>query len=269
MSRFAELFETPCPIIGMLHAPPLPGSPGYQGDVAAIRRHVLDDAQALVDGGVQGLMLENYGDVPFFPDRVPAVTVAMLTALASEVRSQFPPVPLGINVLRNDGCAALAVAVATGAQFIRVNVLCGARLADQGLLQGIAHQLLRDRAQLSAEHVAILADVDVKHSAPLATRPLEEETRDLIHRGLADALIVSGQATGAAADPQQLHAVQHAAPGVPVLVGSGIDASNVARFAAAGGWIVGTAFKPPGRPQAAVNRHRVEQFCAAVQAALK
>src|SRR3954466_9139642 len=155
MSLLAQWSSVRKPVIGMLHLPPLPGSPRYArapgGD--AIRELVLRDAEALAGGGVHGLMLENFGDVPFYPGRVPAHTVAAMTAIAAEVRRQFPELPLGINVLRNDGQSALAIATAVGAQYVRVNILCGARLADQGILQGIAHELLRERAMLRAEHV--------------------------------------------------------------------------------------------------------------------
>src|SRR5213593_2473875 len=106
------------PVIGVLHAPPLPGSPRYGGDFRGIVDAVLQDAEALADGGVHALLLENFGDAPFFPRRVPAATVAHMTALAAEVRSWLErrqlDLPLGINVLRNDGRAALAVAHAAG-----------------------------------------------------------------------------------------------------------------------------------------------------------
>src|SRR5262249_12302675 len=152
--------DQPHPVIGVLHAPPLPGSPRFGGDTSAVLAAVLHDADALAAGGVDALLLENFGDAPFFPRRVPAATVAHMTALAAEVRRRFD-LPLGINLLRNDGCGALTVAQAVGGAFIRVNVLCGARVTDQGIIEGIAHRLLRDRAALGAEGVQILADVDV------------------------------------------------------------------------------------------------------------
>ncbi len=133
------------PVIGMLHAPPLPGAPRFGGDWNAVRAHVLRDAEALIDGGLRVLLLENFGDAPFFPRSVPAPTLTAMTALACDVRRRFD-VPLGINVLRNDAVGALAVALASGAAFIRVNVLCGARLTDQGLIEGVAYELLRARA---------------------------------------------------------------------------------------------------------------------------
>src|SRR5688572_29159924 len=139
-------------VIGMLHLPPLPGSPRWTpaSTITQIIQSTLKDAEALADGGVHGLMLENFGDVPFHPARVPAHVVAHMTAVAAAVRERFPELPLGINVLRNDGQSALAIASAADAAFIRVNVLCGARVADQGILQGIAHDLMRDRITLAA-----------------------------------------------------------------------------------------------------------------------
>ena len=154
------------PVVGMLHLPALPGAPGFDGQLESIRAGLWRDAEALVDAGVDGLMLENFGDRPFFPRDVPPWTTAHMAALAVETRRRFD-IPLGINVLRNDGRAALAVAHAAGAQFIRVNVLAGARVTDQGVLEGVAHELLRDRRLLRAEETRILADVNVKHSAPL------------------------------------------------------------------------------------------------------
>src|SRR4029079_6682135 len=123
----AKWASVPAPVIGMLHLAPLPGSARYGGSIAAIRDRLLADAAALASGGVHGLMIENFGDVPFYPQRVPAHVVAQMTVLAVEVRRRFD-LPLGINVLRNDGCSALAVAHAVGAEFIRVNILCGARV---------------------------------------------------------------------------------------------------------------------------------------------
>src|SRR4051794_32814530 len=191
------------PIVGMLHLPPLPGSPRFAPGITIvqIRDAVMRDADSLAGGGVPGLMLKILAAAPFYPGRAPAYTVAVMTALAADVRQRFGELPLGINVLRNDGQSALAIAAAVGAHFIRVNILCGARVADQGVVQGIAHDLLRDRAVLRAQHVKIFADVDVKHSAPLAAptpTSLESEVEDTLIRGLADALVVSGSGTGKA-----------------------------------------------------------------------
>jgi membrane complex biogenesis BtpA family protein len=252
-----DLFAAPKPIIGMLHMPPLAGSPRYGGSFAAVRDFVLRDLDALASGGVHGLLLENFGDAPFYPDRVPALVVAQMTALASEVRRRTD-LPLGINVLRNDGRSALAVAFASGAQFIRVNILCGARVTDQGIIQGIAHDLLRDRVQLGATEIRIFADVNVKHSAPLAARPLADEVQDTLERGGADALIVSGSATGKATDLTELDAVRVAVVSAPILIGSGLTPESLASYLPhADGFIIGTGFKHGGLVTSPIDPARV------------
>jgi hypothetical protein len=263
--RFRAIFSRPSPIIGMLHAPPLPGAPGYAGDLAACRRCVLDDLAALAEAGVDGVMLENFGDAPFHKSAAPRAAIANLTALACAVRSASD-LPLGINVLRNDGRAALAIAQAVGARFIRVNVLTGARVTDQGLVEGIAAALLRDRAGLGAEQIAILADVNVKHSAPLAETSPEQDVADLVHRGGADALIVTGSGTGRATAGGELGAVKRAAGDHPVLVGSGVTAGSIATLAEhADGFIVGTSLKRGGAAAAAVDPEKARELVRALR----
>ncbi len=266
MSLLPQWSSVRVPVIGMLHLPPLPGSARWSGDLEAVREPVLRDAASLCAGGVDGLMIENFGDTPFYPGRVPAITVAAMTALACDVR-RATNVPLGINALRNDGLSALAIAVASGASFIRVNVLCGARVTDQGLLQGIAHDLLRERANLKAESIRILADVDVKHSAPLAARPIEVEISDVIQRGHADGIIVSGAATGSATDTHTLDTAAKAAASTPVFVGSGVSVESVAELIAhgAGGLIVGTSLKHDGIVSNPVDLARVRTLVEAVR----
>ena len=257
-------------VIGMLHVPALPGSPGGGvAEVGAIREHVLRDAGRLAEAGVDAMMIENFGDIPFFPGRVGAETVAYLTMLAFAVRTAWPKIPLGINVLRNDGMAAVAVAHATGAAFVRINVLCGARVTDQGVIQGIAQDVLRLRKTLGVGGVEILADVDVKHSAPLGPgRTIEVEVDDLVHRALADGLIVSGTGTGKATDPGKVAVVKAAAgKNVPVFVGSGASEVNLGELAVhADGFIVGTSLKEGGISTAPVETARVSRFVAAARA---
>src|SRR5439155_1654380 len=184
-------------LIGMLHLQPLPGSPRWEGSMARVIDGALADARALVDGGMDALLVENYGDAPFTAGRVAAATVAGVTAVAAEIRRAFDQTLLGVNVLKNDARAALAVAAAVGGQFVRVNVHAGAVVADQGIVETDAYHTLRDRRLLGVE-VLIFADVGVKHAMPLVPVEPEQAARDLVHRGLADALVVSGPATGPA-----------------------------------------------------------------------
>jgi uncharacterized protein len=251
-------------VIGMLHLPALPGAPLSKLKLPEIRDFILRDTETLVKGGVDGLMMENFGDVPFYPGRVPKPVVEQMTEIAANVREKTG-VPFGINVLRNDGLSALAVAHAVGANFIRVNVLSGARVTDQGIIQGIAHDLLRERATLKAQSIKIFADVDVKHSAPLAARPLEDEVDDLIERALADAIVVSGAGTGKATDPDKVRQVKQFAGDTPVFIGSGVTAETIEDFAAADGFIVGTALKEHGAAANAVELQRVKALMAALR----
>jgi membrane complex biogenesis BtpA family protein len=249
----------------MVHVPPLPGSPGNDRDLEAIATWVLRDVQTLVEGGVDGLLLENLGDTPYYPMRVPPHTIAFMTVLARELRQAFP-VPLGINVLRNDAFAALAIATAVGAAFIRVNVYTGARLTDQGLVQGEAHELLRYRKLLGSA-AKVFADVAVKHSAALAARGLEEEVEETIQRGRADAIIVSGAATGVPPSATEVRAAKRAAGPTPVFLGSGVSLANVeALFPCADGAIVGTAFKEGGLLSSPVSAPDVRAFMVKVKA---
>ena len=248
-------------IVGMCHLPALPGSPEYGGDRAAIRERALADASALAAGGVDAIVVENFGDAPFHPEDVPKHVVAEMTALVAACRDRVD-VPLGVNVLRNDARAAVSVAAATGAAFVRVNVHAGARLTDQGIVEGRAHETLRLRERLDAD-VAILADVAVKHSAPLADRSVETEVREAIERGLADGIVVSGPGTGEAVDASRLERAVEARDAIgadaPVLVGSGVTADTVEDLLdVADGAIVGTALKEGGETTNPVDRDAVE-----------
>jgi hypothetical protein len=251
-------------VIGVLHIPALPGSPRSQLEFTSIVDWVLKDADALSSGGVDAMILENFGDAPFYPGRVPPHTVAFMAAIGREVKRSCS-LPLGINVLRNDAESAIAVASAVGAEFIRVNVHTGARVTDQGLIEGRAHETLRYR-KLLGSHVEIFADADVKHSAPVAARRLEEEVEELVTRGGADAVIVTGAATGKQTAIDDIRKAKAAAGSVPVFAGSGVDRETVGKvLQAADGVIVGTALKRDGVTTNEVDPGRVRAFMEAAR----
>jgi membrane complex biogenesis BtpA family protein len=206
----------------------------------------MRDARAIAAGGADGFVVENFGDRPFTRGRVEAETIAAMTRVITEITREVR-IPFGVNVLRNDALSALGIAAATGAAFVRVNILTGAMVTDQGIIEGDAYATLRKRVALAPD-VLIFADYLVKHATPLG----EVSAKDLRLRGLADALIVTGAETGAAADParvQELRALVDA----PILIGSGLTAENASKFAAADGAIVGTSVKTEG----AVDANRV------------
>ncbi|XAL98666.1 BtpA/SgcQ family protein [Phycisphaeraceae bacterium D3-23] len=246
-----------CPVIGMVHLRALPGSPGFGGSLSDVMDAALRDAALLEQGGVDGLMVENFGDVPFFKGRVPAETVAAVTRVAGAVRDAVS-LPIGINVLRNDAMSALAVAAAVDASFVRVNVLSGTAVTDQGVIEGAAAEVMRYRAALGASHIKVLADVRVKHAAALVERPLQDEVEELVHRAGADAVVVSGSGTGKPTDVGLLAEVARYASGRPVFVGSGVTcASAPSLMQHAGGLIVGTGVKVEGDVAKPVDPGRV------------
>lgn len=227
-------------VFGMVHLLPLPGAPLFGGSIDEVIEAAVADATAIGDGGCDGLVVENFGDRPFFATRVPPETVAAMTRVITEIARTFTS-PIGVNVLRNDPHAALAVAAATGAAFIRVNVHTGTMITDQGIIEGAAADTLRLRSSL-APAVAIFADHLVKHAVPLAASDPVQTAKDLRLRGLADAVIVTGSETGAAADPVRLQQLRGAID-APLLVGSGLTAANARSFSIADGAIVGTSVK--------------------------
>jgi hypothetical protein len=244
-------------LVGVIHLPPLPGSP-RAWPLAQTLAQVSHDARALADAGFDRVMVENFGDAPFFADRVPPVTVAAMTACLLAAREAGAPT--GVNVLRNDVESALSIAACVGAVCVRVNVHIGARVTDQGLVQGRAADTLRLRRALGADHVAIWADVDVKHSAPLGPRPIEAEVADAVDRGLADAVLVTGSGTGHAVDMATLAAVRRATA-APVYVASGVDHGSVASIlGACDGAIVGSALRVGGKPGGPIDRALAESF---------
>lgn len=237
-NAFASRFATRA-VFGMIHLGALPGAPLFRSLDEVIEAAVAD-ARALEGGGCDGFVIENFGDRPFSRSRVEAETVAAMTRVIGEVLREVR-IPFGVNVLRNDALSALAIAAATGAAFIRVNIHTGAAVTDQGVIEGDAHSTLRKRAALAPD-VLVFADHLVKHATPMG----ESSVKDLRLRGLADAVIITGSETGAAADPSRLREVRRELTDTPLLVGSGLTADNAAQFADADGAIVGTSIKTDG-----------------------
>ncbi|MED5487217.1 MAG: BtpA/SgcQ family protein [Candidatus Thermoplasmatota archaeon] len=250
--------KVPGGIIGMVHLKPLPGSPSFSGDIDAVERDAMADARNLISGGVDAILIENFGDVPF-QKNVDAVTISAMTRIVRSIK-ELSDLPLGVNVLRNDAKAALAIATATGAQFIRINVHIGAMITDQGLIEGKAAETLRYREMLGSD-VAIMADVGVKHAMPFEEGwTLEQEAKDAWNRGLADALIVSGQGTGGVTKVEDLTRVRGVVPDAPIIVGSGANMETIPLQNMATAWIVGTALKQDGDVVKAVELERVKEI---------
>ena len=260
-----SIFGVPKALIGMVHLLPLPGSPRWDGEMGAVIRRAVEDARTLEAGGMQGVIVENYGDVPFAAGRVEAATVAAMAVVIAEVRRAVA-LPVGVNVLKSYARSGLAIAAATGARFIRVNVHTGAVVADQGIIQSDAYATLRDRRLLAAD-TKIFADVQAKHGVPLGPVELEQEAKDSVSRGLADVLVVSGKATGEETPMEEVKRVRAAVPSTPLLVGSGATPETIrALLSVADGAIVGTFLKRDGKLANPVDPDRVRRLVEAARA---
>ncbi len=262
-SDFKSLLANKPVLIGMVHLPALPGSPDYRGDFEDVIRFAEKEAKTIYKSGFNAIMLENLGDVPYFPDQVPNETIAAMAIIADRIKS-ITKLPVGVNVLRNDALAALAIAVAAQLAFMRVNILIGAAVTDQGLIQGQAHVLLRERQRLRGEHVAILADIRVKHAEPLVQRDLAQEVEEFFERAKCSAIIVTGTGSGKEVDHEFLIQVKTAARGRTVLIGSGLRAENAAELLAiADGAIVGSSIKEDSVIHKPIERRRAEELVKA------
>ena len=241
----SSLFDAKKVFIGVIHLPPLPGSPRWGGNMDAVLARAMEEASVLAEGGAHGIIVENFGDAPFRIGTVDPVTVSAMTLAVRQVQLTAR-LPVGVNMLRNDAASALAVAAATGAAFIRVNVHYGVMAADEGLVTGEAHETLRRRRDLGVD-VKIFADVLVKHAAPVGSDNLGLMVEETFQRGLADGVIISGPATGQPTSASNIAEARSAAPDGFILVGSGVDESNAAEhLSAADGAIVGTSLKQDG-----------------------
>lgn len=261
------LFGIKIPLIGDIHLPPLPGTPRYRGEsMTTIIDQAMRDADAFVKGGMDGIILENHGDIPFLkPDEIGPEIIAAMAAIATRVTGAFD-VPVGINLLANAAIGSLAIAKASGARFIRVNQWVNAYIANEGLVEGESGRALRYRKQIEAQHVAIFADVHVKHGshAIVGDRPVSEQASDAEFYD-ADVTIASGNRTGDAVPEEEIRSIRSGTR-LPVIAGSGITAANAAAILPLlDGAIVGSSLKEGGVWWNSVELARVEALVAAVR----
>lgn len=263
-----RLFGKEKPIIGVIHLLPLPGSYSWGGDLDEVLMRVEQEALALTSGGVDGIIFENFFDAPFARDRVDVATACAMTVCGTRIRTSTE-LPIGVNVLRNDCLTALGVATACGASFVRVNVLSGAMLTDQGIIQGDARSVMNYRRLIGGtNNIKVLADVMVKHAYPLSQEvDIAQVAKETVERARADGLIVSGVGTGSAPNMKDLEAVRNAVPSASILVGSGATKDNVKELLEfADGIIVGTSIKRKGEVSNPVDVDRVRMLVEAARA---
>jgi membrane complex biogenesis BtpA family protein len=264
-----DVFGAARALVGMLHLPPLPGSPGRapRGGFSLddLLAAIVAEAELYQSAGFTALMIENMHDRPYLKAAVGPETVAAMACIGREVQRAVP-LPLGVQVLAGANREAVAVALACGAEFVRVEGFVFAHVADEGLIESDAGSLLRYRTAIGADHVRVFADIKKKHSSHALTADLDvAETARAAEFALADGLIVTGAATGKQAAPDDVREAATAV-GIPVLVGSGITAENIDRYPTARGFIVGSAVKQGGDWRQPVDPDQVKLIADAFHA---
>ncbi len=253
-------------LIGAVHVKPLPGAADFRGakSIDQIVDEALQDAETYLDGGADGIILENMHDLPYLRGRVEPETTAAMTRVAVAIRQRFT-CPIGVQLLAAANREALAVAIAAELDFLRVEGFVFAHIGDEGLHQSCAPELIRLRAALGAQHIKIYADIKKKHSAHAITEDLSlEETAHAAEFFKADGVIVTGLRTADAPAPHLVHATAGAVK-IPVLIGSGITPENLDKYKdGAAGYIVGTYAKKNGNWQEPVVLERVKKLKASL-----
>jgi membrane complex biogenesis BtpA family protein len=252
-----DIFKNEKPVIGVVHLKPLPGYSEHKS-MEDVLEAAIKDAVKLKEGGVDGIIIENYGDKPYYPTNVPPHIVASFSIIVHEIKKLID-IPIGINVLRNDAISALAIATVNKCDFIRVNVFSYAYITDQGIIEGKAHEIIRYRNHLRS-NVKIFADIFVKHSFPLFNLSIETVAKDTYYRCKADAIILTGEETGKEVNIENVLKVKSVLE-APVFIGSGININNIEKYLnIADGFIIGTFFKRDGKIENEVDLERVKKL---------
>ncbi|MGD9872656.1 MAG: BtpA/SgcQ family protein [Kiritimatiellia bacterium] len=261
MKKTLSFFEKSNGIIAMVHVRALPGTPKHESGIQRIIDTALEEAGIYAREGIEMLLLENMHDVPYLNRSVGPEVTASMTAVAQAVKKEFPNKVCGIQILAGANCEALAVAHATKLDFIRAEGFVFAHTADEGIMNADAGRLLRYRSQIGAGNIKVFTDIKKKHSAHSLTADVSiAETASAAEYFLSDGVVVTGRSTGCPADIEELRAVRNAVD-IPVLIGSGVTADNVAGyFPLADALIVGSWFKKGGHWANAIDPARVARF---------
>ena len=260
-----SLFSRPKPVIGVVHLLPLPGSPGYTGDLNAIFERAIQEVQILQKGDVDGIIIENFNDFPFLNNDIPREQFGVMASIITLAR-QETSLPLGVNVHFNDWEAEIALAFSCRAQFVRIEAFVNAVVTPAGVVQPCCAEATRYRKLLSApQPVQILADVHPKYSKNLVPYSLQESAK-MAQDSLADAIIVTGETTGIKTPLADLQAVKNVVD-LPVIAGSGTNEHNVREtLRVADGVIVGSALKADNNAHNMVCLEKVTAFVKAAHA---
>jgi membrane complex biogenesis BtpA family protein len=254
-----ETFGNEKPIIGMVHLPPLPGSPLYdaKGGIGRIVKAAASDIEALQKGGVDALLFGNEGDRPYLLKASP-VALASYAFVIGELKPQIR-LPFGVNYLW-DPVASVALAVASGAHFAR-EIFTGVYDSDMGLWAPDAASAVRLRSEAGRSDLKLMFNINAEFASPIGERSIAQRAKSAVFSSLADVVLVSGPMTGEAVEMSNLQQAKKAVGSVPVFANTGVTIDNVETVLSAGdGAIVGTHFKFDGDTWKPVDPARVARF---------
>ncbi len=248
----------------MIHLKALPGTPKNSFDSSEIIRAALDEADIYVKAGIDAIMIENMHDVPYLKGNV-GHEISSLMTLVGYLIKQKTQLPVGIQILAGANMEALAAAKAAGLDFMRAEGFVFAHVADEGLIEAQAGELLRYRKNINAEEIAIFTDIKKKHSSHAITNDVPLlDTAMAAQFFLSDGIIITGSHTGVSASVEELTSLKDLT--APVLIGSGITKDNVADYwPLCDGMIVGSYFKKEGYWENELDYNRVSEFMKLVK----
>jgi len=260
-----NLFNLNKPIIGMIHVDALPGTPKYKGSIKAIIEKAIEEATLYQSLGIKVLMIENMHDVPYLNRNVGPEITSMMTVILYEIKRQID-LPLGIQILAGANKEAIASAHSAGADFIRAEGFVFAHVADEGMFNSDAGELLRYRKEIGAENILVFTDIKKKHSSHSITTDIDiVETAKAAEFFLSDGVIITGSSTGKEPSLTEIRSVKSNV-GLPVLAGSGITAENInAYLAYCDAFIIGSYFKQEGKWFNPIDPERVKMLLTKIK----
>lgn len=260
MEKFNNTFKVNKPIIGMIHLDALPATPRYKNNNDEIIEKAIQEANIYKKAGVDSIAIENMHDIPYIKNNVGAEITAIMSIIGYQIKKETN-LPCGIQILAGANKEALAVAKSAKLDFIRAEGFVFAHVADEGIIESCAGELLRYRKQLEADNILVFTDIKKKHSSHSITSDIDiKETAHAAEFFLSDGVIITGVSTGSEASREEISVVKNSVK-IPVLVGSGVTFDNVQSYLnISDALIIGSYFKEHGYWENKVDYERTSKF---------
>lgn len=260
IKQFCENLKKNKTVIAMIHVPALPGTPGNMLSPKEIIYRSLKEAETYINYGIDTVAIENMHDAPYLNRNAGPEITSMMSVIGHELKSKLKT-KCGIQVLAGANKEALACAHAAGLDFIRAEGFVFAHVADEGLMNSDAGELLRYRKMIGAENIAIFTDIKKKHSSHSITSDISiNEAVKAAEFFKSDGIIITGKATGQETMIEDIKEAFEACS-LPVIIGSGITPENISKYYnIADGFIIGSYFKTNGVWSNNISKNRIKKF---------